>query len=39
MNYLIPAFLTVIIFVAFDVKPYISPENLPGMIVLLVLYG
>nr|QST14975.1 ABCA1-1 protein [Diaphanosoma celebensis] len=39
MNYLIPTFLIVVIFVAFDSQPYISQANLAGLVILLVLYG
>ncbi|XP_037086261.1 ATP-binding cassette sub-family A member 7-like [Pollicipes pollicipes] len=38
-NYLVPAGLCVIIFLAFGEEAYVSEENLPGLLLLLVLYG
>lgn len=39
MNYLVPAFLVVVIFLCFGQEAYVSERNLPGMILLLLLYG
>nr|ALU63310.1 ATP-binding cassette transporter subfamily A member 1-like protein [Oryzias melastigma] len=38
-NYIIPCFLVVVIFVCFQQKAYVSPPNLPALILLLVMYG
>ncbi|XP_060089129.1 phospholipid-transporting ATPase ABCA1-like [Heteronotia binoei] len=38
-NYLIPAALVVLIFICFQQKAYVSPESLPTLILLLLLYG
>ena len=39
MNYLIPALLTIIVFVCFDQQAFISPESAPATVLLLLLYG
>ncbi|CAF0791152.1 unnamed protein product [Brachionus calyciflorus] len=39
INYIIPTFLCIIIFVIFDVKAYMSKENFPCLIALMLLYG
>ena len=39
VNYAVPIFLCVGIFLAFDVKTYTSKENLPCLISLMLLYG
>ncbi|XP_074643630.1 phospholipid-transporting ATPase ABCA1-like [Tubulanus polymorphus] len=39
VNYLVPAFICVIIFVGFQNKAYVSPANAPVLICLLILYG
>ncbi|XP_059473610.1 ATP-binding cassette sub-family A member 7-like isoform X2 [Neocloeon triangulifer] len=39
MSYLVSATLCVFIFLIFDEKAYVSSENLPGLILLLVFYG
>ena len=36
---MIPSILVILIFFAFDQQAYIGPENLKGMILLLVFYG
>uniref|UniRef100_A0ACB8F1Q8 ATP-binding cassette sub- A member 1 n=1 Tax=Sphaerodactylus townsendi TaxID=933632 RepID=A0ACB8F1Q8_9SAUR len=38
-NYLVPAVLVVLIFICFQQKSYVSPANLPTLILLLLLYG
>uniref|UniRef100_A0A3B3Z6U0 ABC transporter domain-containing protein n=1 Tax=Periophthalmus magnuspinnatus TaxID=409849 RepID=A0A3B3Z6U0_9GOBI len=38
-NYVIPCFIVVIIFLCFQTKAYVSPPNLPALILLLLLYG
>uniref|UniRef100_A0A3P9L2N4 P-type phospholipid transporter n=1 Tax=Oryzias latipes TaxID=8090 RepID=A0A3P9L2N4_ORYLA len=38
-NYIIPCFLVVGIFICFQQKAYVSPQNLPALILLLVMYG
>ncbi|KAL8177780.1 UNVERIFIED_CONTAM: hypothetical protein K2H54_019083, partial [Gekko kuhli] len=38
-NYLVPAILVVLIFICFQQKSYVSPANLPTLILLLLLYG
>ncbi|RWS28570.1 ATP-binding cassette sub-family A member 7-like protein [Leptotrombidium deliense] len=38
-NYLVPTFLCVIIFVAFNAEAYVSKDNLWAFILLLLLYG
>nr|BAN20628.1 ATP-binding cassette sub-family A member 3, putative [Riptortus pedestris] len=39
MAYLISALLCVFIFLAFDEQAYVSPDNLPGLLLLFLLYG
>nr|UOU03308.1 ATP-binding cassette subfamily A1-like 1 [Brachionus rubens] len=39
LNYIIPTFLCIIIFLIFDVKAYMSKENFPCLIGLMLLYG
>ena len=39
MNYIVPAFLIIFIFVAFDSQAYVSEQNFPGLVTLLILYG
>ncbi|KAK9972436.1 hypothetical protein ABG768_025743, partial [Culter alburnus] len=38
-NYVIPCIIVIIIFLCFQQKSYVSPPNLPALILLLVLYG
>ncbi|XP_071885193.1 phospholipid-transporting ATPase ABCA7 isoform X1 [Anas platyrhynchos] len=38
-NYLVPALLVVLIFLCFQQKAYVSPANLPSLVLLLLLYG
>ncbi|XP_023599057.1 LOW QUALITY PROTEIN: ATP-binding cassette sub-family A member 7 [Myotis lucifugus] len=38
-NYLVPAIIVVLIFLAFQRKAYVSPANLPALLLLLILYG
>lgn len=38
-NYIIPSVIVIIIFLCFQQKAYVSPPNLPALILLLVLYG
>ncbi|XP_006898072.1 PREDICTED: ATP-binding cassette sub-family A member 7 [Elephantulus edwardii] len=38
-NYLVPACLVVVIFLAFQQKAYVAPANLPALLLLLLLYG
>ncbi|XP_061107852.1 phospholipid-transporting ATPase ABCA1-like [Conger conger] len=38
-NYVVPCLIVIVIFLAFQQKAYVSPENLPALILLLVLYG
>ncbi|XP_037549875.1 phospholipid-transporting ATPase ABCA1-like [Nematolebias whitei] len=38
-NYIIPCFIVIMIFLAFQQKAYVSPPNLPALILLLILYG
>nr|KAF6347650.1 ATP binding cassette subfamily A member 7 [Myotis myotis] len=38
-NYLVPACIVVLIFLAFQRKAYVSPANLPALLLLLILYG
>ncbi|XP_053160051.1 phospholipid-transporting ATPase ABCA7 isoform X2 [Hemicordylus capensis] len=38
-NYLVPAVLVVLIFLCFQQKSYVSPANLPSLVLLLLLYG
>ena len=39
LNYVIPSFLCVLIFIAFDQEAYVGPRNIIGMILLLLFYG
>ncbi|XP_062373279.1 phospholipid-transporting ATPase ABCA1-like isoform X2 [Sardina pilchardus] len=38
-NYIVPCFIVIVIFLCFQQKSYVSPPNLPALILLLVLYG
>ncbi|XP_026071559.1 ATP-binding cassette sub-family A member 1 [Carassius auratus] len=38
-NYIVPCIIVIIIFLCFQTKSYVSPPNLPALILLLVLYG
>ncbi|XP_053437443.1 phospholipid-transporting ATPase ABCA7 [Nycticebus coucang] len=38
-NYLVPACIVVLIFLAFQQKAYVAPGNLPALLLLLLLYG
>ncbi|XP_074060603.1 phospholipid-transporting ATPase ABCA7 isoform X2 [Macrotis lagotis] len=38
-NYLVPAGLVVLIFLAFQQQAYVAPANLPALLLLLLLYG
>nr|KAF6346092.1 ATP binding cassette subfamily A member 7 [Pipistrellus kuhlii] len=38
-NYLVPACMVVLIFLAFQRKAYVAPANLPSFLLLLLLYG
>uniref|UniRef100_A0A9J7YWA7 P-type phospholipid transporter n=1 Tax=Cyprinus carpio carpio TaxID=630221 RepID=A0A9J7YWA7_CYPCA len=38
-NYIVPCIIVIIIFLCFQQKSYVSPPNLPALILLLVLYG
>ncbi|XP_058480898.1 phospholipid-transporting ATPase ABCA1-like isoform X2 [Solea solea] len=38
-NYIIPCLIVIVIFLAFQQKAYVSPPNLPALILLLILYG
>uniref|UniRef100_A0A8C4MUM7 ATP binding cassette subfamily A member 7 n=1 Tax=Equus asinus asinus TaxID=83772 RepID=A0A8C4MUM7_EQUAS len=38
-NYLVPACIVVLIFLAFQQKAYVAPANLPALLLLLLLYG
>ncbi|MGH0164555.1 UNVERIFIED_CONTAM: hypothetical protein FKN15_078078 [Acipenser sinensis] len=38
-NYTVPATLVVIIFICFQQKSYVSPTNLPALVLLLFFYG
>ncbi|MCI4394811.1 hypothetical protein PGIGA_G00173010 [Pangasianodon gigas] len=38
-NYVIPCLIVIVIFLCFQQKAYVSPQNLPALILLLVLYG
>nr|XP_019951232.1 PREDICTED: ATP-binding cassette sub-family A member 1-like isoform X3 [Paralichthys olivaceus] len=38
-NYIIPCLIVIVIFLAFQQKAYVSPPNLPALILLLVFYG
>ncbi|KAM6959867.1 phospholipid-transporting ATPase ABCA1 [Tautogolabrus adspersus] len=38
-NYIVPCLIVIVIFLCFQQKAYVSPANLPALILLLVLYG
>ncbi|XP_063476660.1 phospholipid-transporting ATPase ABCA7 isoform X3 [Symphalangus syndactylus] len=38
-NYLVPACIVVLIFLAFQQRAYVAPANLPALLLLLLLYG
>ncbi|XP_032400407.1 phospholipid-transporting ATPase ABCA1 isoform X3 [Etheostoma spectabile] len=38
-NYIIPCLIVIVIFLCFQQKAYVSPPNLPALILLLILYG
>uniref|UniRef100_A0A3B4E2I9 P-type phospholipid transporter n=1 Tax=Pygocentrus nattereri TaxID=42514 RepID=A0A3B4E2I9_PYGNA len=38
-NYIVPCIIVIVIFLCFQQKAYVSPPNLPALILLLVLYG
>ncbi|KAM9449520.1 phospholipid-transporting ATPase ABCA1 isoform 1-T2 [Clarias gariepinus] len=38
-NYIVPCIIVIIIFLSFQQKAYVSPQNLPALVLLLVLYG
>ncbi|KAI2662111.1 Phospholipid-transporting ATPase ABCA1 [Labeo rohita] len=38
-NYIVPCIIVIIIFLCFQQKSYVSPPNLPALILLLALYG
>ncbi|XP_037832519.1 phospholipid-transporting ATPase ABCA1 isoform X2 [Kryptolebias marmoratus] len=38
-NYIVPCFIVIVIFLSFQQKAYVSPPNLPALILLLILYG
>ncbi|KAM9425735.1 phospholipid-transporting ATPase ABCA1 [Pholidichthys leucotaenia] len=38
-NYVIPCIIVIVIFLCFQQKSYVSPPNLPALILLLILYG
>uniref|UniRef100_A0A8C6WUV1 P-type phospholipid transporter n=1 Tax=Neogobius melanostomus TaxID=47308 RepID=A0A8C6WUV1_9GOBI len=38
-NYIIPCLIVIIIFLCFQTKAYVSPPNLPALILLLIFYG
>ncbi|CAJ1086292.1 LOW QUALITY PROTEIN: phospholipid-transporting ATPase ABCA1-like [Xyrichtys novacula] len=38
-NYIVPCLIVIVIFLCFQQKAYVSPPNLPALILLLVLYG
>uniref|UniRef100_A0A8B9KM95 ABC transporter domain-containing protein n=1 Tax=Astyanax mexicanus TaxID=7994 RepID=A0A8B9KM95_ASTMX len=38
-NYIVPCLIVIIIFLCFQQKSYVSPPNLPALILLLILYG
>ncbi|XP_036067424.1 phospholipid-transporting ATPase ABCA1 isoform X3 [Oryzias melastigma] len=39
LNYAVPAAMVVLIFICFQQKSYVSEQNLPALILLLLLYG
>ncbi|XP_046904791.1 phospholipid-transporting ATPase ABCA1-like isoform X1 [Hypomesus transpacificus] len=38
-NYIVPCVIVIVIFLCFQQKSYVSPANLPALILLLLLYG
>ncbi|MEQ2277242.1 ATP-binding cassette sub- A member 1, partial [Xenotaenia resolanae] len=38
-NYIVPCFIVILIFLCFQQKAYVSPPNLPALILLLLFYG
>ncbi|KAF5901914.1 ATP-binding cassette sub-family A member 1-like, partial [Clarias magur] len=38
-NYIVACIIVIIIFLSFQQKAYVSPQNLPALVLLLVLYG
>ncbi|XP_054907006.1 phospholipid-transporting ATPase ABCA1-like isoform X1 [Poeciliopsis prolifica] len=38
-NYIVPCFIVIVIFLCFQQKAYVSPPNLPALILLLIFYG
>ncbi|XP_063756662.1 phospholipid-transporting ATPase ABCA1-like isoform X2 [Eleginops maclovinus] len=38
-NYIVPCLIVIVIFLCFQQKAYVSPPNLPALILLLLLYG
>ncbi|MCJ8749017.1 hypothetical protein PDJAM_G00171320 [Pangasius djambal] len=38
-NYVIPCLIVIVIFLCFQQKAYVSPQNLPALVLLLVFYG
>ncbi|XP_028998112.1 phospholipid-transporting ATPase ABCA1-like [Betta splendens] len=38
-NYIVPCLIVIVIFLSFQQKAYVSPPNLPALILLLALYG
>uniref|UniRef100_A0AAQ5X1S9 P-type phospholipid transporter n=1 Tax=Amphiprion ocellaris TaxID=80972 RepID=A0AAQ5X1S9_AMPOC len=38
-NYIVPCLIVIVIFLCFQQKAYVSPPNLPALILLLVFYG
>ncbi|XP_053199909.1 phospholipid-transporting ATPase ABCA1-like [Scomber japonicus] len=38
-NYIIPCLIVIVIFLCFQQKSYVSPPNLPALVLLLLLYG
>ncbi|KAG7461875.1 hypothetical protein MATL_G00195770 [Megalops atlanticus] len=38
-NYIVPCVIVIVIFLCFQQKAYVSPPNLPALVLLLVLYG
>lgn len=39
INYIVPCILCILIFIIFDVKAYMSPQNFPSLVLLMLLYG
>ncbi|XP_061566340.1 phospholipid-transporting ATPase ABCA1-like [Cololabis saira] len=38
-NYIIPSMIVILIFLCFQQKAYVSPPNLPALVLLLIFYG